>query len=347
MHADAEINRRLTPEEKLSIYAQMVRLRVFDDHAMKQYQEGKMSGFLLLQTGQEAVAVAVRSLLRPTDHTICGGRGMGHALTAGLSMNAGMAELFGKVTGSAQGRGGAWGFWDVEHQHWGNHPLAGTQTALATGLAFGIKHRGEDSVAVCFLGEGSMNQGVVHEAFNLAALFRLPVLFVLENNRYSMGTSVPRGSATAGPLARRAEGYGMPWEALDTDTIYEIRARVHPHLEATRRDHQPAIIEIPTYRFEGFSIADANKLKYRTKAEIEDRMLHHDPILLWQQQLESEGLFPEGHPRALLRAMTREAECAVIYASESDLPKPEELWKNIYWSHDHAQHSGALFFDHC
>ena len=293
-----------------------------------------------MQIGQEAIAVAVRSLMGPLDHSICGMRGIGHALAAGMTMRSAMAELFGKATGAAKGKGGMLGFYASEHRHWGNHGFAGTQTALATGLAFGLKHRDEPGMVCCFLGDGAMNQGVAHEAFNLAGLFRLPVVFIIENNGFSIGTSEARSSATGGSLAQRAVAYGMPWERLNGDSIYEIRAKMALVMERARLEHRPCVVEMSTYLFEGFMLADANKFVYRKKAEVDRRREHHDPLKLWGAVLENEGLATASELKRITRAAADEARDAGIYAMQSPFPEPKSIMEDLYWEVDHASKNG-------
>ena len=338
--ASAAVNQSLSVAEKLHLYCEMARSRAFEQQAINDYVGGNIGGWLLLQIGQEAIAVAVRSLMGPFDHSICGMRGIGHALAAGMTMRSAMAELFGKATGAAKGKGGMLGFYCPEQRHWGNHGLAGTQTALATGLAFGLKHRNEPGMACCFLGDGAMNQGVVHEAFNLAALFRLPVVFIIENNGFSIATSEARSSATGGSLAQRAEAYGMPWERLNGDSIYEIRAKMGPVMERARREHQPAVIEISTYRFEGFIVSDANKFVYRQREEVERRKEHHDPIKRWATVLQCEGVATASELKSIDRDATDEARDACTFAKPSPFPEPKSIFEDIYWEVDHAKKDG-------
>jgi pyruvate dehydrogenase E1 component alpha subunit len=347
MFADAEINQKLSPDDKRLIYAKLCKLRFFSEAAMQLYQQGAIAGFLPMRPGQESIAVALRSLMSWVDHSICGFAGIEHALAAGLSMRRAMAELCGRANGASGGRAGAMGLFSVEDHHWGNHALAGTQAALGIGLAFGIKYRAEAGVAVCFLGEGCMNQGVVHEALNLAALQHLPIVFVMENNRYSMGTSVARGSALGGPLAQRAEGYGMAWELLGSDDIYEIRAKLHPWLQRARNQHEPALVEIPTYRFKGFSIADANMLKYRSKAEVEEQMRTRDPLMLWEKQLASEGILSAAEAMSYRMSAKLDATDAIGYAEGSAWPEVADIQRAVYWSSDHPETPsyGRHFFD--
>ena len=333
----AEINQALSPADKVRLYREMLRCRAFEDVAIQEYCRGRMDGFLMLQVGQEAIAVAVRSLMGPNDHSICGMRGIGHALAAGMTMRAGMAELFGRATGASKGKAGMFGCYVTEHRHWGNHGLAGTQTALAAGLAFALKYRGEPGAVCCFLGDGAMNQGVVHESFNLAALFNLPVVFIIENNGYAGGTSEARSSATGGSLAQRAEGYGIAWDRLNGDSIYEIRAKMWPAIERARREQRPTVIEMSTYRFEGFVVADANKLIYRTRTEVDEHRLNHDPVKLWRKQLESEGVITGQHLALIKCEAQAEARDAVVYAEQSPFPEVKAITEDVYWEIDNAR----------
>ena len=345
--ADDEINLALSSADKVRLYREMLRCRVFEQVALQQYIGGKIGGWLNLQIGQEAIAVAVRSLMEPHDHSICGMRGIGHALAAGMTMRAGMAELYGRATGAAKGKAGMLGFYSTENRHWGNHGLAGTQTALATGLAFALKYRGEAGAVCCFLGDGAMNQGVVHESFNLAGLFDLPVIFIIENNGYAMGTSEVRSSATGGSLAQRAEGYGIAWDRLCGDHIYEIRAKMQPALERARREQRPTVLEMSTYRFEGMIVADAMKCVYRSKAEVEEHQLHHDPLKLWKAQLQREGVATCEYLALLKRDIESEARDAVVYAEQSPFPEVKAITEDVYWEVDHAARtkpSGRYFF---
>jgi pyruvate dehydrogenase E1 component alpha subunit len=332
--ADALINLALTPEQKLHLCREMQRIRCFEQTALQKYQSVHMAGFLLLQIGQESISVGVRSLMGPQDHSICGMRGIGHALAAGLSMRAIMAELYGKATGVSRGKAGMNGFHCTEQRHWGNYAIAGTQTALAAGLAFGLKYRGERGAVCCFLGDGAMNQGVVHEAMNLAGLMSLPVVFIIENNGYAMGTSVARSSALKGPLASRAAGYGIEWDCINGDSLYEIRAKTLPALERARHEQRPTVLEIATYRFMGFTVADANALKYRSKAEVSDRQENHDPLELWQQQLLAEGITDMPGLHRMECEAEREANASTTFARQSPFPPPEAIYEDIYTTID-------------
>ncbi|MEQ1748636.1 MAG: thiamine pyrophosphate-dependent enzyme [Prosthecobacter sp.] len=343
----AEINQALTPETKIHLYREMARIRAFEERAILHYQAGHMAGFLIIQRGQESIPIAVRSLMGPQDHSICSVRGMGTAIAAGMSMRAGMAELFGKATGCAKGKAGNFGFYAPEHHHWGGHGYAATQTALAAGLAFALKYQDRAGAVFCFLGDGSVNQGTFHEALNLAGLFHLPVIYLIENNGYAMGTSVQRSSAISGSLAQRAEGYGIEWDHVDGNDIYEMRVKLQPAIERAYRHHRPTVLEIATYRFEGFSIADANKFRYRAKQEVEDRRQNHDPLALWRERLLREGIANQDCFDLICEEAHAEAKEAAAYAKESLYPEPTAITEDVYWEVDHdttAGRTGRHFF---
>jgi pyruvate dehydrogenase E1 component alpha subunit len=198
------VNARLTAADKLRIYRDMVRIRRFEERSVQVYQKGKIGGFLHLYIGQEAVAAGTVSLLGENDHIITAYRDHGHALAVGMSMNECMAELEGKVTGCSKGKGGSMHYFAPDKRYWGGHGIVGGQIPLGTGLAFALKYKGVKGCCLAFMGDGAVNQGAVHEAYNLAALWNLPVVFIIENNKYSMGTSQARSSAGE-PLAKRAE----------------------------------------------------------------------------------------------------------------------------------------------
>lgn len=215
-----EINRHWSPEEKIDLLRRMIRIRRFEQSALKYYNAGRIGGWMILSIGQESVAAGVRSLMGPHDHSISGPRGIGHALAAGMPMGPCMAEFFGKTGGCSKGKGGMFSFYDPSRNHWGCHALAAAQTPLAAGLAFALKQRDLPGAAVCFLGDGAVNQGVYHESLNLAGLFGLPVVYVIENNGYAMGMSVARSSSFKECLAKRAEGYDIDWDRCGDGDLY-------------------------------------------------------------------------------------------------------------------------------
>ncbi len=329
------INRSWSAEGKVAFYQEMVRIRRFEQEALRNFMAGKMAGWMILSIGQESVAAGVRSLMGPEDHSISGPRGIGHALAAGVEMKSIMAEFFGKTTGCSKGKAGAFSFFQPTKHHWGCHGIAAAHTPLALGLAFALKQRELAGVVFCFLGDGSVNQGVYHESLNLAGLFGLPVIFIIENNGYAMGTSVSRSSKFKGCLAQRAEVYGIDWDLFRDEDPYEIRARLQPAIQRGRESQRPTVIEISTYRHYGFSIADTNHKKYRDVEEIEAKKAR-DPVILWQRTLIEEGIMDAAGVEEISLAAKREAREAAIFADESPWPTLSEISQDVYWESDHV-----------
>ena len=346
--ADDPVNRDLDTDTKIGFYRAMVRIRHFEQTALKHYQQEKMGGFLHLYIGQEAVAVGTISLCGDNDHIITAYRDHGHALAVGMSMEECMAELFGKRTGCSKGKGGSMHFFAPDKNYWGGHGIVGGQTPLGAGLAFALKYKGLKGACLCYLGDGAVNQGAYHESLNLAALWNLPVIYIIENNMYSMGTSQARSSAYPSCLAERAEGYGMNWDLFNGESVYEIRAKLKPHLDRAHDDHLPSILEIATYRYYGHSVADANAKKYRSKEEIEKYQNEHDPIKVWENILIDEGVFEADDAKEINRAAKDEADGSARYADNSPLPDVSEITDDVYYEVDkgtEAGRTGRHFFN--
>jgi pyruvate dehydrogenase E1 component alpha subunit len=346
--AEAEVNRRLAPEEKIDFLRQMFRIRRFEQAALKQYQiSGQMGGFLHLYTGQESVAVGTISLCGEDDHVIAGYRSHGNALTMGMSMNECMAELFGKSTGCSKGKGGSMHFFAPEKNYWGGHGIVAGQTPLGLGLAFALKYKGVKGCCLCYLGDGAVNQGVYQASLNLASLWNLPVVYIIENNQYSMGTSLERSSAYKTCLAARAEGYNIEWDRMNGENIYEIRAKTWPAIQRAHNESRPTVLEIDTYRYYGHSVSDANAKKYRDAKEIEKYRKFHDPLQLWQARLQEEGVITESQVAELDTDVQSEADTAVKFAAESPLPEPADIFSDVYFEVDQqtpAGRTGRHFF---
>ncbi len=341
----APINARLTPEAKIELHRKMVRIRRFEERSLRAYQAKKIGGFLHLYIGQEAVAVGSCSLMGPNDHVITAYRDHGHAIAVGMELNPLMAELYGKATGCSKGKGGSMHYFDPSRNFWGGHGIVGGQIPLGVGLAYGVKYKGLKGAAMAFMGDGAVNQGAVHEAYNLASLWKLPVVFVIENNGYSMGTSQARSSA--GELAKRAEGYDMPWGQCNGHDVYEVRACMDKHLTLAREKNQPSTVEIDTYRYRGHSVADPDNT-YRTKAEIEEYRKTKDPIEVFQRQLLSEGVLTEALIEKIDAEARAEAENSAEFAEASPFPTPDDIQKDVYWESDNPagrKSEGRLFFD--
>jgi len=346
--ADAPINQSLTAADKIELLRQMVRIRRFEQTSLKHYHNGSIGGFLHLYIGQESVAVGSISLLGEHDHVITAYRDHAHALSVGMGMDECMAELFGKATGCSKGKGGSMHYFAPDKKYWGGHGIVGGQTPLGAGLAFAVKYKGLKGCCLCYLGDGAVNQGAFHEALNLASLWSLPVIYIIENNGYSMGTSQARSSAFPKEgLAARAEGYNMEWDKIEGVSIYEIRAGVQKAVERAHEHCRPTIIEILTYRHKGHSVADANAEKYRTKEEIQEYMSKNDPIEFWKNVLIGEGVISEDDYKAINKEAGAEADAAAEFAIRSPYPEESEIFDDVYWEVDNnteAGRTGRHFF---
>jgi pyruvate dehydrogenase E1 component alpha subunit len=350
-----EINAALTAEQKRHLLRDMIRIREFETGAFEQYQKKKMGGFLHLYIGQEAVAVGSVSLMGDNDHVITAYRDHGHALAVGMGMDECMAELFGKRTGCSKGKGGSMHFFAPDKNYWGGHGIVGGQTPLGLGLAFGLKYKGLKGCSMCFLGDGAVNQGSYHESLNLAGLWDLPVIYVIENNGYSMGTSQKRSSAFNTCLAERAAGYGIIWDVVRNGSdLYEVREVVGRAVERAHSESRPTVLEIATYRYEGHSVADAKHNKqtlqegYRTKDEIEHYRKNFDPIGNFSEKLIQEGVTTEDEIKEIRKAAVAETRASVTFADQSAFPTAEDLLTDVYSEVDHntlAGRTGRHFFN--
>lgn len=339
-YSRVEINATLGSKEKIHFLSEMLRIRRFEQAALKYYNQGKMGGFLHLYIGQEAIAVGTISLMDKNDQMITAYRDHGHALAVGMSMNECMAELFGKITGCSRGKGGSMHFFAPDKNYWGGHGIVAGQTPLGLGLAYALKYKGIKGGCLCFLGDGAVNQGVYHESLNLAALWKLPIIYIIENNQYSMGTSMERSSAIRNFLAERAEGYGIVWDIVNGEDIYEVRAKTDVALKRAHNESLPSLLEINTYRYYGHSVADANAKKYRSAEEIEAYKTYHDPIRLWRKRLIEEGVLTDEEAEKLDTAAKEEVANAVQFALESKDPAPETIFEDVYWEVDHQTEAG-------
>ncbi len=338
--ADAPINQKLSAKDKIALLRDMLRIRRFEETSNKYYSAGKMGGFLHLYIGQEAVAVAAASLMGEDDHMITAYRDHGHALAVGMSMNECMAELFGKVTGCSKGKGGSMHFFAPDKNYWGGHGIVAGQTPLGLGIAYAMKYQEKKGSCMCFLGDGAVNQGAFHESLNLAELWDVPVIYIIENNGYSMGTSQERSSAHPDHLAQRAEAYGMEWAVMNGSHIYELREGIGKAVERAHNESRPTLLEVDTYRYYGHSVADANAKKYRTKDEIEAYKQNHDPIILWKAQLEREGVITEDDYVQMNKDAKVEAESSAEFADRSDWPPESDILTDVYYEVDHQTEAG-------
>jgi pyruvate dehydrogenase E1 component alpha subunit len=304
----------------------MLLIRRFEERASQQYQAQKIGGFCHLYIGQEAVVTGAVAAIRFDDYFLPAYRDHAHALVRGTSANACMAELFGKDTGCSRGLGGSMHFFDKEHHMYGGHAIVGAHVPLACGLAFACKYRNEDRVTLCFFGDGAINQGSFHEALNLAALFKLPVIFICENNLFAMGTSVER-STSLKQIIDRAEGYDIPSCVVDGMNFRQVRDTLSEVVASIRKDPHPAFVEARTYRYRGHSMSDP--ASYRTKEQLEKYRLD-DPITRLRAQLTREGKLTNEKFDELDKEAKRIALDSVKFAEQSPEPPLEKLHDYTY-----------------
>jgi pyruvate dehydrogenase E1 component alpha subunit len=306
---------------------QMMVIRRFEERAEMLYQKGnKIGGFFHQYSGQEPVAVGSIGVLRENDYVITAYRDHGHALARGMSAKEGMAELLGKVTGCSKGKGGSMHFFDAEKGFLGGHAIVGSHIPLAAGIAFASKYRSEDRVCVCYFGDGAVNQGGVHEALNMAALWKLPVVYIVENNQYAMGTSVSRSSAVHDLTLRCAVPYGIPGYSINGNDIELMAKTTREAANRARSGDGPTVIDAQTYRYKGHSISDP--AKYRHKEELELAM-QNDPILVYEIVLKERGWIDQEAIERMLESVKDEVEEAIAFAEQSDPPAMEALYEDI------------------
>src|SRR4051794_5156721 len=314
------------PRDEVEMLSLMLLIRRFEERASQQYQTQKIGGFCHLYIGQEAVVCGAIAAARPDDYLITAYRDHAHALARGTSADACMAELFGKATGCSRGLGGSMHYFDKERHMYGGHAIFGAHVPLACGLAFASKYRDEDRVTLCFFGDGAINQGAFHEALNLAALYKLPVIFICENNLYAMGTSVER-STSLKQIVDRAEGYEIPAEIVDGMNFREVRDKLTEVVDSIRKDPHPAFVEIRTYRYRGHSMSDP--ASYRTKEQLEKYRMD-DPITRLRAQLTREGKLTNERFDEMDKQAKDTALASVKFAEESEEPPLEDLYNYTY-----------------
>jgi pyruvate dehydrogenase E1 component alpha subunit len=314
------------PETCRELLQTMALIRRFEEEAGRQYQRAKIGGFLHLAAGEEATIVGTTSVMRADDYLIGTYRTHGHAIARGTSAKTVMAELFGREDGCSRGRGGSMHMFDLERRFMGGYGVVGGNLPLATGLALASDYKGEDSVTVCMIGDGASNTGNFGETMNLAALWSLPVVFLVENNLYGMGTSIERHSAVT-DLSRKAEGFGVPGVRIDGMDVLAVRERVAEHIRMARDERRPTLVEAFTYRFRGHSAADPEV--YRTKEEVEE-WRKKDPIATFAERLTAEGVLSEEDIEAIRKGAEEEVMASVEFADASPEPALESLYDNLY-----------------
>jgi pyruvate dehydrogenase E1 component alpha subunit len=306
---------------------EMLLIRRFEEKAAEAYALGKIGGFCHLYIGQEAVAVGVSAALEPTDYVISSYREHGQALVRGIPARAVMAELFGKSTGCSGGKGGSMHLFDASKRFMGGHGIVGGHLPLATGLAFAIKYRGGEEVCVCFFGEAAVNIGAFHEAVNMASVWKLPVIFLCENNRYGMGTAFERVAAVT-DVVEHACSYDIAGEVVNGMDVLEVQQAVQRAVHRARRGGHPTLLEVRTYRFMGHSMSDPLHGVYRTKDEVEEQK-KKDPIVQLSHRLREQGVIDQAGLDALEAEVHAQVEDAVKFADESPDPAPDELTAHV------------------
>jgi pyruvate dehydrogenase E1 component alpha subunit len=313
-------------ELMLSYYREMLLIRRFEEKAGQLYGMGLIGGFCHLYIGQEAIAVGVQHALKDGDSVITAYRDHGHMLATGMDPRRVMAELTGRVTGYSKGKGGSMHMFARDKHFYGGHGIVGACVPLGTGIAFAHQYRDDGGVCVTYLGDGAVNQGQVYEAFNMAALWKLPVVYVIENNKYGMGTSVERASAGT-ELYRRGDAYGISGKAIDGMDVLAVREAAAEAV-AHARAKGPTIVEALTYRYRGHSMSDP--AKYRSRQEVQEMRTERDPIDRLRKTMLDGGLAEEETFKAIdkeIRAIVNEA---ASFAQDSPEPGPEELYKDVY-----------------
>jgi len=316
----------LNAEQLIGLYRQMLLIRRFEEKSAEAYVAGKIGGFCHLYIGQEAVAVGAISTIRKDDYVFCSYREHGHALAKGMSSRSIMAELFGKATGCSKGKGGSMHMFDKDLGFLGGHGIVGGQIPLATGAAFGSMYQNTDQVTLCFFGEAAVNQGAFHESLNLAQLWKLPCIYICENNQYGMGTSLARAMSLR-DISKKGCAYDIASEFVDGMDVLAVHDAVMRAVERGRKESLPTLLEVRTYRFMGHSMSDPGN--YRTRAEIE-KYQERDPIKLFSASLLEQKIVDEKTLAEIDKQVREEVEDAYRFADESPLPDPSELYTDVY-----------------
>jgi pyruvate dehydrogenase E1 component alpha subunit len=327
-------------EELRGFLREMLLYRRFEESAEEAYAIGKIGGFCHLHIGQEAVALGFIGPLREDDYVVTAYRDHTQGLAKGLDPKAVMAELYGRETGSSHGKGGSMHIFGASKGFLGGHGIVGAQVPLAAGVGFAIQYRGEDRVCMCFIGDAAVNQGAFHEALNMAAIWKLPVIFVVENNEYGMGTAFKRVSAL--PVVERARGLGVPDHAVNGQHILEVWRLAEDLIERVRSGEGPQYVDARTYRFKGHSMSDPVSGTYRSKEEVTEKIEKEDPIKVLRDQLYEADLLTEEDLKEMDREVRDVVDEAAEFADLSPFPSEEDLYKHVYAE---INKHGRLFLD--
>jgi pyruvate dehydrogenase E1 component alpha subunit len=326
--AKSQSNGKVSTNEQLELYRQMLLIRRFEEHCNAAYRQAKIGGYLHLYIGQEAVAVGFISQLTKQDRVVGHYRDHGYVLALGSDPKAVMAELYGKATGLCKGKGGSMHLYDRERNFLGGYGIIGGMIGIATGVAFAQKYRQENGVTLCFFGDGSMNAGLLHECFNMAGLWDLPAIYIVENNKYAMGTALEYHSAEIN-LAKRASVYGFPSIQIDGMDVLKVREEAHKIIQHVREKREPYFVEVITYRFVGHGAADiTDPGSYRTKEELEE-WKQRDPLETLKKQLLAGKVATAASLQAMDEEIIQIVKEAARFADESPDPAPEALFEDV------------------
>ncbi|MFZ2029576.1 MAG: pyruvate dehydrogenase (acetyl-transferring) E1 component subunit alpha [Vitreimonas sp.] len=314
-------------DELLSFYRDMLLIRRFEERAGQLYGMGLIGGFCHLYIGQEAVVVGLQAALKPGDQMITAYRDHGHMLAQGMDPNAIMAELTGRRDGSSKGKGGSMHMFSTEKAFYGGHGIVGAQVSLGTGLAFANRYRKDNKVCLTFFGDGAANQGQVYESFNMAALWKLPIVYIVENNQYAMGTSIQRSTSET-HLHKRGISFNIPGEEVDGMDVVAVRDAGRRAVEFVRGGNGPILLELKTYRYRGHSMSDP--AKYRTKEEVDEVKTQRDPIDHVKKLITDAGHASEDDLKAIDREIRDTVVKSAEFAQASPEPDPSELMTDIY-----------------
>jgi pyruvate dehydrogenase E1 component alpha subunit len=313
-----------TAAEMKQFYRDMLLIRRFEEKAGQLYGMGLIGGFCHLYIGQEAVVTGIQAVQEKQDSVVTAYRDHGHMLACGMDPKGVMAELTGRKGGYSRGKGGSMHMFSKETNFYGGHGIVGAQIPIGAGLAFAHKYKKDNGVAVAYMGDGAANQGQVYEAYNMAALWKLPVLFVIENNKYGMGTSTARHAA--GELYARGMGWGIPGEQVDGMDVFAVRNAARQAIDSVRAGNGPYILEMMTYRYRGHSMSDPGK--YRSKEEVEKMRAEQDPLERLKKLLDGEGV-KEDELKSIEKEIKEIVNEAAQFAQDSPEPAPEELWTDV------------------
>jgi pyruvate dehydrogenase E1 component subunit alpha len=325
------VNGKPVPEfskdEELAAYRTMLTIRRFEEKAGQMYGMGLIGGFCHLYIGQEAVVTGMQMMLNPGDEVITGYRDHGHMIACGMDPKGVMAELTGRAHGYSKGKGGSMHMFSVEKNFYGGHGIVGAPAPLGTGIAFANRYRGNNNICLTYFGDGATNQGQVYESFNMAELWKLPAIYVIENNRYAMGTAITRSSATI-DLSKRGLSFNIPGEQVDGMDVRAVKAAGEKAAAWCRSGKGPYILEMLTYRYRGHSMSDP--AKYRTRQEVDEVRTHHDPIDMVRHRILEKKVATEDVLKKIDGEVRNLINAAAEFATHDPEPDPSELYSDVY-----------------